>query len=115
MPTGVCADSVAEGIEQSGQQRGIGGVGDDRGEHPVDVEGGEQRSPRAATSAATAAGSSKVGASLVTASSARRRRGAAPARSSRNRSAQLRTSLRATASRSAAIRRVRSVWFISMA
>ena len=37
------AGQIDEGVEHAGQQRGVGGVGDDRREHAVDVEGGEQR------------------------------------------------------------------------
>ena len=46
MPTGVRAGQPTDGIEEAGEQGGVGGMGDDRSEHAVDVEGGEQRPPQ---------------------------------------------------------------------
>ncbi len=106
---------VAEGNEQSGQQGGVGGVGDDGGEHPIDVEGAEQRSGEPGDLGGDDCGivEHRFVADHEPTSPWPGDPGAV--RSSMNRSAQPRTSLTATASRSAAIRRVRSVWFMSMA
>ena len=106
MPTGVCSHSAHEHVDRARNERGVGGVADDRRQHAVDVETDEQRPGEGGAVGRQGGGIGERH---------RQRHGWGTSSTSKKRSAQPCTSLRATVSRSARMRAVRSPWRISTA